>query len=204
MIAEQTTRELIEAAQNGDKEAEAELLEHHGGLINRVASVYNKGFGCVPLEDLLQEGRLGMIVAIRRFDLKRKTKFCTYATYWILQHIQRACDRQPQMKQEPENRGLRGCQLSDDDGERVMENSMLFCDEPKEPIDLAPLLSFLPARDRTALSMYYGVCGWDYPHNYVEIGEHLKVSWQRARQMVERSIQRLRDFRPLAKQELHD
>jgi len=65
--------------------AEDSLLLEHESLVKAIAQSYAK-LG-VPLEDLIQEGRIGLWEAAQRFDANRETKFSTYATFWIKKRI---------------------------------------------------------------------------------------------------------------------
>ena len=69
-------------------EARNQLMLHNQRLILSVARGY-RGRG-LPLEDLIQEGNIGLIIAIDRFDPSRNLRFSTYAIWWIRQVIQRA------------------------------------------------------------------------------------------------------------------
>lgn len=79
--------QLIAEAQSGDEEATARLLQINGGLVRSIALRFrDRG---TELEDLIQIGTLGMLKAIRSFDLKRGTAFSTYAVPLIIGEIRR-------------------------------------------------------------------------------------------------------------------
>ncbi len=69
-------------------QAQAKMLHHNQGLVRWVAKRMRGSD--VPLEDLLQEGNLGLLSALEKFDPERGLKFSTYAMWWIRQAIQRA------------------------------------------------------------------------------------------------------------------
>lgn len=70
-----------------------QLVKAHLGLVHSIARRY-KHLG-LPLEDVIQEGYLGLLAAARRFEGKPKTTFSAYAAGWIRQTICRALSQQP-------------------------------------------------------------------------------------------------------------
>ena len=79
---------LARRIQEGDAEAERELVRHNLKYVVSVANRY-KGSG-LPLLDLINEGNIGLIRAVEKFDYRKGYKFSTYATWWIRQAITRA------------------------------------------------------------------------------------------------------------------
>ena len=81
-------RELARRKDAGDEEAKKRLIECNLRLVMSITRHYTKAG--VPLLDLIQEGNLGLIRAVEKFDYKMGFKLSTYATWWIRQSITRA------------------------------------------------------------------------------------------------------------------
>lgn len=81
---------LIASAQAGDASARDELVEKNQRLVLMIARRW-VGSG-VPLMDLIQEGSIGLLSAIKGFDLGTGNRFSTYATWWITSYVRRAVD----------------------------------------------------------------------------------------------------------------
>jgi RNA polymerase primary sigma factor len=81
---------LVAALQTGDPHAAETLLRLNRLLVRKVAHVYLARAGTLELDDLLQEGALGLLRAAALFDPEHGTRFSTYATPWIRQFMVRA------------------------------------------------------------------------------------------------------------------
>lgn len=72
----------------GDKKARDLMIESNLRLVVKIAKRYiNRG---LPFLDLIEEGNMGLIKAVERFELSKECRFSTYATWWIRQSIERA------------------------------------------------------------------------------------------------------------------
>ncbi len=80
--------DLSKKAKAGDKRARQRLIEKNLRLVVSVAKKY-RGMG-LPFEDLIQEGNIGLMKAVEKFDPDRGWRFSTYATWWVRQAVQRA------------------------------------------------------------------------------------------------------------------
>jgi len=86
-----TAEEELEVArriQKGDAKSRRQMIRCNLRLVISIAKRYSR-FG-VPLLDLIEEGNLGLMKAVGKFDPKRGYRFSTYAAWWIKQHITRA------------------------------------------------------------------------------------------------------------------
>lgn len=81
---------LTRAVQQGDAQAKSRLIESNMRLVINIAKGYRNR--AIPLEDLIQEGAIGLMQAAERFDPDKGFRFSTYATHWIRQAIGRAID----------------------------------------------------------------------------------------------------------------
>ena len=85
-------RELARRKDAGDEEAKRRLIECNLRLVMSITRNYTRA--SVPLLDLIQEGNLGLIRAVEKFDWTLGFKLSTYATWWIKQSVQRALAEQ--------------------------------------------------------------------------------------------------------------
>jgi len=80
-------KELARKVQAGDAPARLRMIESNLRLVVKIARRYlNRG---LPLLDLIEEGNLGLIRAVEKFDPERGFRFSTYATWWIRQAVER-------------------------------------------------------------------------------------------------------------------
>jgi RNA polymerase primary sigma factor len=80
--------ELAKRIERGDLDAKQQMIQSNLRLVVSIAKNYrNQG---LPFLDLIQEGTLGLIRAVEKFDWRRGFKFSTYATWWIRQAVARA------------------------------------------------------------------------------------------------------------------
>ena len=85
----------------GDGEARAKMIESNLRLVVAIGRrCINRG---LPFSDIIEEGNLGLIRAVEKFDYKRGVKFSTYASWWIRQSIERAITNQVRIIRLPVN-----------------------------------------------------------------------------------------------------
>ncbi len=102
LLKSEEETDLAQKTKNGDQEARSQLILSNLRLVVNIAKRYqNQGLG---LMDLIEEGNLGLIKAVERFDVERKCRFSTYATWWIRQFINRAITNHGNMVRLPSHK----------------------------------------------------------------------------------------------------
>lgn len=92
LLTSKEEKELAARIARGDEEARKRMIESNLRLVVNIAKRYlNRG---LPLQDLIEEGNIGLIKSVERFRAAKGCKFSTYATYWIKQAIERAITNQ--------------------------------------------------------------------------------------------------------------
>ena len=88
LLTAEDERELAVKIGKGDEAARARMIESNLRLVVKIAKRYmNRG---LPFLDLIEEGNMGLIKAVERFQISKECRFSTYATWWIRQSIERA------------------------------------------------------------------------------------------------------------------
>src|SRR5918995_892657 len=88
LLTHQEEIDLSKRAKKGDEAARNRLIEKNLRLVVSIAKK-SRGRG-LPFEDLIQEGNIGLMKAVEKYDSERGWRFSTYATWWVRQAVQRA------------------------------------------------------------------------------------------------------------------
>jgi len=187
--------ELSRKAKKGDEEARTILAESNLPFVVAVAKKY--AHRSARLDDLIQEGNVGLMKAIEHFDAKKNVRFATYAVWWIRAYITRYLkDNRSQVRGgEAERVTMADFSLDtplDDDGETTFLERL----EDKEPSPDLQLASRQQDKDvQEALAKVrkrIGDLGWDIlqerltqdkPRTLEELGQRWGVSRERVRQV---------------------
>jgi len=140
----------------GDEQARQQFLESNLKLVISVARRY-QGQG-LALEDLIQEGNIGLIRAVERFDYRRGFKFSTYATWWIRQAITRALADKKRAIRLPVH-------VHEDIRHLSLMETTLSLRLQREPTfqELSSELGFTPEKLRDLVAARHSILSLDYP-----------------------------------------
>lgn len=241
-------RVLARRIAHGDEEARRELITANYRLVFHVVSRFRHTG--VPIEDLIQEGNLGLIEAVDRFDPRRGCRFNTYALLWIRGAVLRAATRlrplmpvperlaqaasrmrreedllaqelmrQPTCDEVADRIGLSTARVEetrhllrrptsldtpDSEDSRPADDWLVADNDPEMGARLARAdvaravaegLEQLTPREREVLRLRFGL-DTDDPRSLAEVGRVLDISRQRARELEQSALRRLRSKPP--------
>ena len=245
LLTHEEEMELAAKVQQGDDDARSRMIECNLRLVVKIARTY-ENYG-LPLLDLINEGNIGLMKAVERFDPSRGLRFSTYAVWWIRQAIIRALANQSKTIRLPVHAGqklaamrrtanhlrqelgrdatdqeiadalgtttemiaaLRGVALhptsidapiGQEDGSSYGE---IIADEKAElPYEqlvaksncelIGKLVGKLPERQAQVLRSRFGLAG-ERQRTLEEIGENLGITRERARQIEQGALRKLR------------
>jgi RNA polymerase primary sigma factor len=210
LLTRSEERELARRKDAGDEEAKKRLIESNLRLVMSITRNYTKAG--VPLLDLIQEGNLGLIRAVEKFDYKMGYKLSTYATWWIRQAVTRALADQGRTIRLPVHvaeQVRRLLELVEDpvsldtpvgDGDSLYGDMIedVHSEQPETQTathlrhrELARALSTLNPRMRHVLALRFGLDG-EPPKTLEEVGAELGVTRERVRQLESRALRELR------------
>ena len=130
LITHEEEHDLAVLAKNGDKKAREKLLNANLRFVVSVAKKY-RGQG-LPLSDLINEGNIGLIVALDKFEPEKGYHFISYAVWWIKQSIMKAISDKGRAVRLPLNRASDLLKIQK--AERALMNDMATSDPTVEDI----------------------------------------------------------------------
>ncbi|HSA77630.1 MAG TPA: sigma-70 family RNA polymerase sigma factor [Nitrospirota bacterium] len=138
----------------GDGEARAKMIESNLRLVVAIGRrCINRG---LPFSDIIEEGNLGLIRAVEKFDYKRGVKFSTYASWWIRQSIERAITNQVRIIRLPVNIA----ELAKSYSRTARKLTQLLGRAPS-PEEIAKMMRVNVGLIRTISQVTQGVCSLD-------------------------------------------
>ena len=178
-------RRLALLVREGDRGARNRMVEANVALVAHLARRMRPAGSHVSHADLVQEGVLGLMQAVERFDPDRGHRFSTYATWWIRGSILRALRATPAQ-----------VSLTGEDG--LVEDLPDASADPLEDValgadaaSLAKLLDALAEPGRRVVVLRYGLDG-GAPRSVAEVARRLGTSQARVRRIEEHALARLR------------
>lgn len=221
-ISENKEIELIQKAKQGNEKALTMLIELNQGYI--ISFIRQKYSGLIKndeflFDDLVQEGNIGIITAVHKFDETKEVKFITYASHWIKSSIIDAVKRYGnpydetfdendiKLNENEDTFDESDIQLNENTSfedydssanENILIENEAFTDDTKDDSIIESqsdeidnlLLSILDERETEILKMYFGIN--ISPKSLNEIGDIFSLSSERVRQLKERALKRVK------------
>jgi RNA polymerase primary sigma factor len=212
LLAKEEELTLARQARAGDEDTRRRLVEKNLRLVVSVAKRY-RGMG-LPFEELIQEGNIGLMTAVERFDPEMGDRFSTYATWWVRQAIGRAIADKGRVVRLPVHAGEKArktarvrnalsAQLGreptyeevaselrefvEDEGASEMPDGVI---RQMENARLIEAIEGITDRERHVLVRRYGLDGQESA-TLAELGEELGTTRERVRQLQRNAERRL-------------
>lgn len=193
----ESNEELSLRACEGDMAARNLLLENNLPFIRQIANDMKKQYsdGRVDVDDMIQEGCLGLLEAVRHFDTSRGTKFLSYAVFWIRKFMREAANA---LSASVETVSLDA--IVDDDGNTELNKLLAdsYIKTPEQIVMEAEAreevrvgLRHISARERTYLLYRYGFTDGD-EHSISETAAHFFLTEKRAKSTERTALTALR------------
>ena len=208
LLTAEEEKNLAMRMENGDMDAKKRLAEANLRLVVSIAKRY-VGRGMLFL-DLIQEGNLGLIKAVEKFDYRKGYKFSTYATWWIRQAITRAIADQARTIRIPVQRVREIQKISQEPvsletpiGEEEDSHLGDFIQDDNVPVpaeaaaftllkeQLVEVLGTLTEREQKVLRLRFGLDD-GRARTLEEVGKEFNVTRERIRQIEAKALRKLR------------
>src|ERR687893_275651 len=208
--------ELARRIERGDLDAKDRMIEANLRLVVHLAKRFQREDSGMTLLDLIQEGTIGLVRAVEKFDHRRGFRFSTYATLWIRQAIGRAMSEKGRTVRLPVHVGDRVRKLQAVERRLAMspvsleapvgdecdaELGHLLADEGPTPeesaavsrmhADLGTVLAGLGGLERRVLELRFGL-GAEAPHTPGQAAPVLGITPRRVRCAEDRALRHLR------------
>src|SRR4028118_1733290 len=247
LLTAQEEVELARRIKQGDQTALEKIVKANLRFVVSVAKQYHHSK--MPLNDLINEGNVGLIKAAKMFDETKGFKFISYAVWWIRQSIMEALNEHSRIVRIPSNKigelskisqavsrieqrferepthdelaeylGVKVADIKSANTAAIRQSSLdapfeegdegslydvLKSNEPDQVetvlagkdslrVELSRLLSTLTDREKEVLKRFFGI-GCDYSLSLDDIAEDLGLTRERARQIKENALRKLRD-----------
>jgi RNA polymerase primary sigma factor len=212
LLAKEEELTLARQARAGDEDTRRRLVEKNLRLVVSVAKRY-RGMG-LPFEELIQEGNIGLMTAVERFDPEMGDRFSTYATWWVRQAIGRAIADKGRVVRLPVHAGEKARKTArvrnalsallgreptyeevasglrefvEDEGASEMPDGVI---RQMENARLIEAIEGITDRERHVLVRRYGLDGRESA-TLAELGEELGTTRERVRQLQRNAERRL-------------
>lgn len=185
--------------ENNDLTAREKLIKANLRFVPTVAKQF-KGCG-LPFADIIEEGNIGLIKAIDRFDPKKDNKVISYAVWWIRKYIMEAIEKKSVL--DTENIDDVFIKTNKENNEQTSITSKFIVPEYYDSNEnnndndftikqvIEELFDGVPERERDIISDYYGLYGGN-PKTLDEIGVDLNLTKERVRQLNEKALKKMR------------